>query len=70
MSNVTVTDTYTIKTFCRGTMFTIQNYHNLDNTLIQGEDAELFNLELDNIFNCSNMNEVDNKLDILCGQFL
>lgn len=66
-----ITDTYTIKQAGFGDMFTVQNYHTLDNALLTGEEAELFNLELDNIVNlCKDEDELDNKLDILCGQFV
>lgn len=71
MSVVKITDTYTVKKFGIDKFYSIQDYHTLDYSYLEGEEAELFEMELEGIYSSShNDNEFDNKLDILCGQYV
>lgn len=68
---VAITDNFTIKQFGHGHFFTIQNYHTLENTMLEKDDANIFQSELDNIDNmCKDDADKENKLDTLCHKYL
>lgn len=71
MTNIATTENYKINSFANGAYLTIENTNSGEDTLLQDEDASIFNEEYRSVIDStSNVRETDRKIDILCSQYL
>lgn len=69
MTCLHITDTYVIKSFANGGYFTIENYRTGESVIFQGDDAIIFEKELDSATSYGHTNDTKH-IDILCNNYL